>query len=66
MKSSNPVLGRLTATAHQSTYQAPDGPGYGQPYSYGGQTHYPESPAQASRDGMPHHLVVHRPGRSVT
>ncbi|WP_238012123.1 Bax inhibitor-1/YccA family protein [Dactylosporangium sp. AC04546] len=32
MKSSNPVLGRLSATAYQPTYQAPGGPaGYGYP-----------------------------------
>jgi uncharacterized YccA/Bax inhibitor family protein len=48
MKSSNPVLRRLTAAGQQPTYQVPGG----QPYSYGGQTYYPETPVQTSRDVM--------------
>ncbi|MEV0461234.1 Bax inhibitor-1/YccA family protein [Catellatospora methionotrophica] len=55
MKSSNPVLGRITAAAQQQpTYSVPGG----QPYNYGGQTYqqppghgYPET-VQASRDVM--------------
>ncbi|WP_155375241.1 Bax inhibitor-1/YccA family protein [Catellatospora vulcania] len=55
MKSSNPVLGRITAAAQQPAYTVPGG----QPYSYGGQTYqqpadgygYPET-VQRSRDVM--------------
>ncbi|GIF96225.1 Bax inhibitor-1/YccA family protein [Catellatospora citrea] len=54
MKSSNPVLGRITAAAQQPTYSVPGG----QPYSYGGQTYqqpagygYPET-VQSTRDVM--------------
>ncbi|WP_144123612.1 Bax inhibitor-1/YccA family protein [Catellatospora sichuanensis] len=47
MKSSNPVLGRITAAAQQPTYSVPGGQTYEQPAGYG----YPET-VQASRDVM--------------
>lgn len=68
MRSSNPVLGRITAAAQQPRYTVPGGPAaYGQqPYSYGGQT-YQQPYGQPGDDqpaGYGHREVV-ATGRDV-